>query len=371
MQEEKNLLDDILSNSHSGKANRFKSIIEKKYSPSVSDMYLTSKGYTQAILKISSYGKGSHKVSKHLGYISRNGKLELEDQDGNLISGLEEQESLINEWMVDFSDDAKGRDTLHMILSTPPGSSSENALNAAREFLTNEFSHNNEYIFVMHTDTDHPHIHCVIKLRGLDGLKLNPRKADLARYRKSFAKSCRQRGIKVEASRRFERGLPGKAKKTSFYRMNQRGKKPLSDLKLEQKIKVEIKQENPKAKAWEDKMLTRNQVIRRRYIEEARKAGRAHGYATDEAKKNMLKDVALSLDKYARNLPLEKPRYHDIKLEESKLQGKDVHNMNNQFSATTLEREYSAIKKEITALHQSKDNKEKIKSLDKDFDVEI
>jgi len=39
-------------------------------------MYLISQGSTQAIVKISSYGKGKSKVCNHLSYITRNGELD-------------------------------------------------------------------------------------------------------------------------------------------------------------------------------------------------------------------------------------------------------------------------------------------------------
>ena len=43
--------------------------------------------------------------------------------------------------------------------------------------------------FVYHSDTDNPHIHCDLKIKSIDGLRIDVKKADLENMRKIFAKA--------------------------------------------------------------------------------------------------------------------------------------------------------------------------------------
>ena len=78
---------------------------------------------------------------------------------------------------------------------------------AAREFAKREFS-NHQYAMVLHTfeiDPDpnpsrHPHVHLTVKTAGLDGIRLNPRKHDIQRWREGFAEVLRDQGIDATTS---------------------------------------------------------------------------------------------------------------------------------------------------------------------------
>jgi len=59
---------------------------------------LTARKAPEVVIKISGGGKGMRSIKNHFNYISRNGKLELEDQDGNKIRGREEIKDLRDEW---------------------------------------------------------------------------------------------------------------------------------------------------------------------------------------------------------------------------------------------------------------------------------
>jgi hypothetical protein len=316
--------------------------------PSLADMYLTSQGYTQALVKISSYGKGKTKVCNHLSYISRKGELDLEDQDGTLISGLEAQERLVDDWAADFGDNARSRDTVHMVLSTLEGTDPEQVKEAAREFLAKEFQGNHPYVFALHEDTGKPHVHVAVKMKGEDGKKLDPRKADLDRMRKRFAEICRSKGIKLEAIRRYERGLGGKSTKSELYQMKRRGKKPDVDSKLEKRVKEEVSEKDFNKKPWEDKMKARNQLIRKRYIEAARKAAQAAKNSKEKPQKKAFEHIAKSLDSYAKNMPVEASRDTPLKAAEAQ-----NNNLNHEAErmAESQEKsynEYMKIKQELS-----------------------
>jgi len=59
---------------------------------------------------------------------------------------------------------------------------------------------------VLHDHQAHPHVHLTVKAESKHGKRLNPRKADLRRWREVFAEQLRERGIDAEASRQLARG---------------------------------------------------------------------------------------------------------------------------------------------------------------------
>jgi len=173
-----------------------------------------SRGATEVMVKITGFGKGNTHVKAHLDYNTRNGKLELENERGDIFSGKEQVKEMFKEWGQDFGDHKRRnsqRDTLHMVLSMPEGTDPESVKNAARAFAKETFSQNHEYVFALHTDEPHPHVHLTVKMLGFDGKRLNPRKADLRLWREDFAQAMRDQGVDAEAEpgRGEEAGKPG------------------------------------------------------------------------------------------------------------------------------------------------------------------
>ena len=76
---------------------------------------------------------------------------------------------------------------------------------AAREFAKIEFT-DHRYVMVLHDHQANPHVHLAVKAESKHGKRLNPRKADLRRWREVFAEQLRERGIDAEASRQLARG---------------------------------------------------------------------------------------------------------------------------------------------------------------------
>jgi len=52
-----------------------------------------------------------------------------------------------------------------------------------------------------------PHVHISVRAESKHGRRLNPRKADLLRWRETFAENLRGWGIDAEASRQASRGV--------------------------------------------------------------------------------------------------------------------------------------------------------------------
>jgi hypothetical protein len=169
----------------------------------------------QVIVKLVRAPKGMKGISNNLTYISRDGLLEIEDQDGQVIKGTEAVADLKAEWRdggMPIAADSTMRDAFHLVLSMPTRTDPLSVQRAARDFATREFS-GFQYAMVLHTyETDpdphpspHPHVHLTVKAAGLDGIRLNPRKPDLQRWREGFAEALREHGIEATTTSRLHR----------------------------------------------------------------------------------------------------------------------------------------------------------------------
>ena len=91
------------------------------------------------------------------------------------------------------------------MLSMPRGTDPLIVQKAAREFAKIEFA-DHRYVMVLHDHQANPHVHLSVKAESKHGERLNPRKADLHRWRQIFAERLREWGIDAEATRQASRG---------------------------------------------------------------------------------------------------------------------------------------------------------------------
>ena len=77
---------------------------------------------------------------------------------------------------------------------------------AAREFAQAELA-DHKYVMVLHDHQANPHVHLSVRAESKHGKRLNPRKADLQRWRETFAEKLRGWGIDAEATRQASRGV--------------------------------------------------------------------------------------------------------------------------------------------------------------------
>ena len=76
---------------------------------------------------------------------------------------------------------------------------------AAREFAQIELA-DHKYVMVLHDHQANPHVHISVRAESKHGKRLNPRKADLHRWRETFAEKLRGWGIDADATRQATRG---------------------------------------------------------------------------------------------------------------------------------------------------------------------
>jgi hypothetical protein len=173
-------------------------------------------------------------VGKHLDYIGRHGKLELESDDGERLSGGAGRK-LLDDWDLDI-DDVRRQATLaatkgrkppklvhKLMFSMPPGTPSDKVLDAVRNLSREEFWGQHRYAFALHTDEAHPHVHLVLKAVSEQGVRLNIKKATLRHWRSEFARNLRLLGVEANATQRAIRGETRKARKDGIYRASVRG----------------------------------------------------------------------------------------------------------------------------------------------------
>lgn len=177
----------------------------------------TFKKVPEVNVKITGSGKHMKQIKAHIDYIARVDEEDvslhksLEDQDGNLIFGRDELLDLRDTWrdgrQVLPAEVGTKRETFNIMLSMPPGTNRLGVHNAVRDFAHDEFGGKYAYVFTSHDDTAHPHAHLIVKAQGKGGKRLNPRKADLQRWRRSFAEKLREHGIEANATTKRTRGI--------------------------------------------------------------------------------------------------------------------------------------------------------------------
>jgi hypothetical protein len=203
--------------------------------PQIEQIRRTVQRAPEAVVKVLPRDSNNLKaVSKHLDYIGRNGKLELESDDGERLSGRAGR-VLLDDWDLDIDDvrrqaalgATKGRKPpklIHKLMfSMPPGTPPEKVLEAVRNFAREQFALQHRYALVLHTDEPHPHVHLVLKAISEQGVRLNIQKATLRHWRSEFARNLRQLGVAANATERAVRGETRKAKKDGIYRASLRG----------------------------------------------------------------------------------------------------------------------------------------------------
>jgi hypothetical protein len=183
-------------------------------------------------------------VQAHFEYIDRHGKLDIETDHGEVLHGKTAATELINDWALDYSAvpgaphsrskvgaDRKRRQprqAFNIVLSMPAGTPPRKVLQAVKKLAREEFAHQHRYAMTLHAEERekhgaHPHVHLVVKAEHeYDGSRLNPRKADLQRWRERFAEYLTELGVAATATRREDRGFVKTNKKTPIYRASQR-----------------------------------------------------------------------------------------------------------------------------------------------------
>lgn len=168
-----------------------------------------------AKIDVQGYAHGVEGVARYLGQIRKGGRHDLRSSrlarsgefTGDVVltgpkAAIEEARA----WKRDLRSQER-RDVAHIVLSAKPGTPKEGFAAASRAMLAREFE-GHAYVFALHEDRDHLHVHAVVKMRSETGKKLHPKIQDFKRWRETLAEEARQRDIPMDAVSRFERANP-------------------------------------------------------------------------------------------------------------------------------------------------------------------
>jgi len=242
-------------------------------------------------------------IKAHIDYISRNGKVEMEDERGNIYLGTDDTRDICNIWATGKigirQTGGRRREAHKIMLSMPPGTDRASVKDAARSFAAKEFK-NHQYILATHDDTNHPHVHLTVKAVSNNGVRLNPRKNDLQHWREGFAEQLREHGIEANATPRRVRGLVKKAERQAVRHINEEFEKG----KKKSPAKVEVSQR--KAAAQEVTKEGKHINPARENIEKSRRETlAAYGQIARALSKGGAEDRALALQivNLVKNMP--------------------------------------------------------------------
>lgn len=180
----------------------------------------------EVMVKVTGATRDGGHLMRHLDYISRNGRLTLEGTDGERFEGRAAMKALASDWAIEAMLEPGGRRdrplSRSIVLSMPLGTDAMRLQDAARAFAKEAFEERFLYVFALHDEGSHPHVHLTVRTLGSDGARLNPRKADLEVWRQLFAQTLRDRGVEAEASPRRARGVLHKGEPTPVRKMRER-----------------------------------------------------------------------------------------------------------------------------------------------------
>ena len=235
----------------------------------------------QVMVKVTGGGRGMKAIAAHLRYISRNGRIDIEDDQGNVSHGKDTLRELADDWRFGGSripDESPRREAFNITLSMPRGTDPLTVQRAAREFAKAELA-DHKYVMVLHDHQANPHVHLSVRAESKNGKRLNPRKADLHHWRETFAEKLRDWGIECQATR--QAGCGRARPDVPLWRI-----KAAEDGRLRSSRPLGYRHPEPMAprpeaaQAW-------------------REIARALGASTDKADR----DLAGSITEYVRNLP--------------------------------------------------------------------
>lgn len=122
----------------------------------------------QVIVKVTGGGRSMAAITAHFRYISKNGRLEIEDQRGETMQGKDSLHHLADEWRLggaripDTAVPGQRREAFNIMLSMPRGTDPLIVQRAAREFARAELA-DHKYVMVLHDHQAKPRISTVTK----------------------------------------------------------------------------------------------------------------------------------------------------------------------------------------------------------------
>jgi len=227
----------------------------------------------EVMVKVSGCSYGIGHMASHLEYISRNGEIDIETQEGEIIRTKENLENLTVEWGIlnELSNNRKSektRTTTNIVLSMPYGTDAKDVKDSVRNFARKQFGENYRYVMALHEDTDCPHVHLTVNNLGFDGKRLQIKKGDPQRWREAFAYELDVRGIDAEATPRATRGVVFKSVSQTIKHIQKQGIKIYrASQRADEMTKIwNQSKEEIAPRPWEIKIKEKQEKIRKSWL---------------------------------------------------------------------------------------------------------
>ena len=162
----------------------------------------------QVMIKVTSSCHSYEHTAQHLNYISRNGKLEILDSDGNTFRGKEENLQALKFFNRGYKipsnlelrnqEKRERRETFNIVFSM--GSrryATTKQIRVAMIKTMQELYPDNKFMIAMHDDTDNPHCHIILKVVDDFGRRTALSRASLKTMRETYARELRSIGIEA------------------------------------------------------------------------------------------------------------------------------------------------------------------------------
>ena len=244
----------------------------------------------QVMVKVTGGGRGMQAIAAHFRYISKNGRLDIEDERGQKMRGKDTLPELADDWRFGgtlIDDIGDRREAFNIMLSMPRGTDPLSVMHAAREFAKIELA-DHKYVMVLHDHQANPHVHISVRAESKHGKRLNPRKADLQRWRETFAEKLRERGVEAEATRQATRG-------------RSRNYDPLWRIKAREDGR--LRTSRPTAKSSAQARTTRAEAV-----EAWMQVGRALATSAEKADRDLARSISAFVQEMAPAGPTAAPR---------------------------------------------------------------
>jgi hypothetical protein len=120
------------------------------------------------MVKVTGGGRGMKAIAAHFRYISKNGRLDVEDERGETMRGKDTLYDLADDWRFggtlidDVAEPGQRREAFNIMLSMPRGTDPLTVQRAAREFAQVELA-DHKYVTVLHDHQANPHVHISVR----------------------------------------------------------------------------------------------------------------------------------------------------------------------------------------------------------------
>lgn len=267
----------------------------------------------EVMVKLTGRTRGITHLKSHLDYVTRNGRILAETQDGEPIHDRARLRALHDDWLMANAAQARGRNSpqaaqsVGIILSMPPGAPRDRMQDAARSWARETFEGKHDWIMVRHDDRDHPHVHITVRAVGNDGRRLAPGPDDLQLWREKFARELRRLGVDAEATLRQARGKVPRSERTPVHQVEKRGGEPkVRQFQRGDATRAAGAIKPPQPREWHRDVQMRQEAIRKAYLEHA--AGLTGGDAADRR-------LARDIERFVADMPVPLTRRQALAVE--------------------------------------------------------